>query len=67
MSLSLPVLKLKDFWIKQADAVAAKPYTCAQLTALNEGFANSKAKVDVTIPPPFSDLTGVRFALDKSK
>ena len=65
MSLSLPVLKLKDFWIKQADAVAAKPYACPQLTSLNQGFANSKAKVDVTVPPPFSDFTGVRFVLDK--
>jgi hypothetical protein len=65
MSLSLPVLKLKDFWIKQADAVAAKPYTCPQLISMNQGFADSKAKVDVTVPPPFSDFTGVRFVLDK--
>ena len=65
MSLSLPVLKLKDFWIKQADAVSAAPYTCPQLTSLNEGFAGSKTKVDVTVPPPFSDFTGMRFVLDK--
>ena len=65
MAFSMPVLKLKDFWIKQADAVAAKPYTCPQLTSLNQGFASSKTKVDVTVPPPFSDFTGVRFVLDK--
>lgn len=65
LSLSLPVLKLKDFWIKQADAVAAKPYTCPQLASINEGFAGSKTKVDVTVPPPFSDFTGFRFVLDK--
>jgi hypothetical protein len=65
VSLSLPILKLKDFWIKQADAVAAKPYTCPHLLSLNEGFASSRAKADVTIPPPFSDMTGVRFTLDK--
>ncbi len=65
MSMSMPVLKLKDFWIKQADAVAAKPYTCPQLASLNQGFASSKTQVDVTVPPPFSDFTGVRFALDK--
>ncbi|HEX3896093.1 MAG TPA: hypothetical protein VHW73_07775 [Rudaea sp.] len=64
ISVSLPILKLKDFWVKQAEAVAAKPYTCSQLTSLNEGFASSRAKVDVTVPPPFSDLTGVRFTLD---
>jgi hypothetical protein len=64
ISVSLPILKLKDFWVKQAEAVAAKPYTCSQLTSLNEGFASSRAKVDATVPPPFSDLTGVRFTLD---
>jgi hypothetical protein len=63
-ALSLPVLKLKDFWIAQADAVAAKPFTCAQLMHLNEGFAALKTKIDITVPPPASDLTGVRLTLD---
>jgi len=57
MSIAVPILRLKDFWVGQADAVAAKPYTCEKLRWLNEGFAGSKAKVDVTIPPPVSDLT----------
>jgi hypothetical protein len=42
LALSLPVLKLKDFWIAQADAVAAKPYACASLAELNRGFADLK-------------------------
>ena len=64
-SIALPVLKLKDFWIAQADAVAAKPYACATLQSLNDGFAESKAKVDVTVPPPFSDLMGLRSSVSK--
>ena len=64
VALSLPVLKLKDFWIAQADAVAAKPFACASLAELNSGFANLKKKIDITVPPPASDLTGVRFTLD---
>lgn len=64
VALSLPVLKLKDFWIAQANAVAAKPFACASLQELNNGFAKFKAKIDVTVPPPASDLTGVRFSLD---
>ena len=64
VSLALPVLKLKDFWIKQAQSVAAKPYACASLTKLNEGFRESAAKVDITVSPPFSDAVGVRFTLD---
>ena len=63
-ALSLPVLKLKDFWIAQADAVAAKPFACASLAHLNSGFADFKKKIDITVPPPASDLTGVRFTLD---
>ncbi|HEX3121800.1 MAG TPA: hypothetical protein VHQ21_00735 [Rhodanobacteraceae bacterium] len=64
-SVALPVLRLKDFWIAQADAVAAKPYACATLHSLNDGFAASKAKVDVTVPPPLSDLTGLRASVSK--
>jgi len=64
VALSLPLLKLKDFWIKQADKIAAKPFTCAQLTKLNDSYRDSKQKVDVTVPPPASDLTGLRFTLD---
>lgn len=63
--IALPVLKLKDFWIAQADAVAAKPYACATLHGLNDGFAQSRARVDVTVPPPLSDLTGLRVSLSK--
>jgi hypothetical protein len=64
MSISLPLLKLKDFWIKQADAVGAKPFACASLVSLNDDYRQSKAKIDVTVPPPLSDLTGLRFTLD---
>jgi hypothetical protein len=65
VSISLPVLKLKDFWIKRADAVAAKPFVCASLAKLNDGYREAKQKMDVTVPPPFSDAVGVRFTLDR--
>lgn len=65
VAIALPVLKLKDFWLAEADAVAAKPFACPGLHGLNASFAQSKAKIDVTVPPPFSDLTGVRVSLAK--
>jgi hypothetical protein len=65
VNLSLPVLKVKDFWIKQADAIAAQPFACASLAQLNDGYRQLKTKIDITVPPPFSDLTGVRFTLDQ--
>lgn len=63
-SIALPVLKLKNFWLKQAQSVTAKPYACASLAKLNDEFRQSAAKVDVTVPPPFSDAIGVRATLD---
>lgn len=65
VSVALPLLKLKEFWIRQADKVAAKPYACAHLKGLNDSYRDSKQKVDVSIPPPASDITGARFTLDK--
>ena len=64
VALSVPVLKLKDFWIAQADAVAAKPFACPGLAEFNAGFATMKQKIDITVPPPASDLTGLRLTLD---
>jgi hypothetical protein len=65
ISVALPILRLKDFWLKQADAVTAKPFACPSLAALNDGYRSSRQNIDVTVPPPASDLTGVRFTLDK--
>ncbi|MBS0581474.1 MAG: hypothetical protein JSS42_00040 [Proteobacteria bacterium] len=65
LSLATPLLKLKEFWLTQADAVAAKPFACPEFADLNTAFAKSKAQLGATIPPPFSDLTGVRMTLDK--
>lgn len=65
LSLSVPILKLKDFWLKQVDAVAAKPFACPQLAGINESFRSSKETVDTTIPPPLSDLTGIRMTLTR--
>lgn len=65
MALSLPVLKWKDFWIKQADAVVAAPYKCSSLAKLNDSFTEMKQSLDRTVPPPLSNLLGIRFTLDK--
>ncbi|HVJ61103.1 MAG TPA: hypothetical protein VM555_00100 [Tahibacter sp.] len=64
-ALSLPVLKLKDFFIKQSKAVVDKPYACTHLADLNQGFAELNQKLATTIPPPASDLTGLRMTLTK--
>lgn len=64
-ALALPVLKQKSFWLKQAKAVVDKPYACADLAEFNESFAKFKQSLDTTIPPPASDLAGLRVQLDK--
>lgn len=64
-SLSVPVLKLKGFVEAQVDAILAAPYQCEALASLNSGAADLKAKLGDTVPPPLSDLTGVRISLDR--
>jgi hypothetical protein len=65
VAFSLPVLKFKDFLLKQTKAVVDKPYACTHLADLNQGYAELNQKLATTIPPPASDLTGLRMSLSK--
>lgn len=64
VSIALPIAELRGFWLAQAEAVAAKPFTCPSLTDLNEGFAKLGPATQKAAIPPFGDLLGVRLALD---
>ncbi len=63
-SLALPVAQLRTFWLAQADAVAAKPFTCPALTDINVGFARLGPLLQKAAIPPFGDMLGLRIALD---
>lgn len=63
-SLALPVAQLRSFWSAQADAVAAKPFTCPALVGLNSGFGKLGPAAQKAAIPPFGDLLGLRIALD---
>jgi predicted small lipoprotein YifL len=62
-AVALPVLRARDLLVAQYDAVAKAPFRCTMLASLNEGVAETKAKLTQTIPPPFSDVTGVRMTI----
>ncbi|WP_234411272.1 MULTISPECIES: hypothetical protein [Rhodanobacter] len=64
LSLALPVGSLRTFWLAQADAVAAKPFSCPSLTDLNDGFAKLGPTMQKAAIPPFGDMLGLRIALD---
>jgi len=64
LSLALPISNLRTFWLAQAEAVAAKPFTCPALSDLNDGFAKLGPAMQKAAIPPFGDLLGVRIALD---
>lgn len=64
ISIALPVTQLRAFWSAQAQAVAAKPFTCPMLTDLNDSFAKLGPFMQKAAIPPFGDLLGVRIALD---
>jgi hypothetical protein len=64
LSIALPVAQLRSFWSAQADAVAAKPFTCPALVGLNEAFASLGPAMQKAAIPPFGDMLGLRIALD---
>jgi len=64
LSLALPVAALRTFWSAQADAVAARPFTCPMLVDLNDGFAKLGEAMPKAAIPPFGNLLGLRLALD---
>ncbi|MHB1058668.1 MAG: hypothetical protein ACYC0F_12405 [Rhodanobacter sp.] len=64
LSLALPVSALRTFWLAQADAVAAKPFTCPSLIDLNDSFAKLGPAMQKAAIPPFGDMLGLRVALD---
>lgn len=64
LSLAMPVAQLRTFWLAQADAVSAKPFTCPSLTDLNDSFAKLGPAMQKAAIPPFGDMLGLRIALD---
>lgn len=64
LSLALPMAELRDFWLAQADAVAATPFACPALADLNAGFAKLGQTMQKAAMPPFGDILGLHVALD---
>ncbi|RAP58552.1 hypothetical protein [Oleiagrimonas sp. MCCC 1A03011] len=65
LAIALPVKEFRAFWMAQADAVSAKPFTCPALTKLNDGFAKLRMAVQKTAVPPVNDLRGLRVMIDR--
>ena len=64
-ALAMPVLKARDFFVAQADALAKAPFRCAELAAVNQDMADARAKLAQAIPPPLGDVTAARVTLDR--
>ncbi|GLQ46983.1 hypothetical protein GCM10007862_20340 [Dyella lipolytica] len=64
LSLALPMPQLRAFWGAQADAVAAKPFTCPMLANLNDSFNSLGETVQKAAVPPIGDLLGLHVVLD---
>ena len=64
LSVALPVSNVRTFWLAQADAVAAKPFSCPSLTDLNDSFAKLGPAMQKAAVPPFGDMLGLRIVLD---
>jgi hypothetical protein len=64
LSVALPIAPLRSFWGAQADAVAAKPFSCPMLENLNDSFSNIGESAQKAAVPPIGDLLGLHIALD---
>lgn len=62
--LGLPVAQLRAFWSAQADAVAAKPFSCPALVDLNDTFAKLGPSMQKAGIPPFGNFLGIGLSLD---
>lgn len=65
LGIALPVLRGRDLLVGQLDAMAKTPFACSTLAPLNKELAETKAKLDQMIPPPFADLVGVRLSVSR--
>lgn len=64
LSIALPMKDVRTFWSAQADAVAAKPFTCPALLDMNDQFAKIGQLAQRAAMPPFGDMQGLRIVLD---
>ena len=64
VALALPMSQVRTFWSAQADAVAAKPFTCPALDSLNQNFASLGQNMQKAAAPPIGDLLGLHVVLD---
>lgn len=62
-TMSIPLLKLKDFALKQVQLVIDKPFQCKFLAKFNDEASKIKTNLDQTVPPPASDIMGMRITL----
>lgn len=65
MSLSLSILKIKDFLLARTEAMVAAPFTCPALASWNQAATDMKVQLSQFVPPPLSDLTGLRLTIDR--
>ncbi|HET6632724.1 MAG TPA: hypothetical protein VFG73_08460 [Rhodanobacteraceae bacterium] len=62
LAVALPLQAIAQFLHTQAAAVAAKPFSCMELAVINGGFARLRS-LPASLPP-WTDLLGLRIALD---
>ncbi len=65
MSLSLSILKIKDFLLARTEAIVAAPFACPALASWNDAASEMKVQLSQFVPPPLSDLTGMRLTIDR--
>ncbi|NNJ65777.1 MAG: hypothetical protein HKP16_09430, partial [Xanthomonadales bacterium] len=55
---------VRDFVQQTASAIVADPFECEQLKELNDGAADTLARLDQPLPPFLNNFRGIRISLD---
>jgi hypothetical protein len=55
---------VRDFVQETASAIVADPFACEQLQALNDGAADTLARLEQPMPPFVNNFRGIRVSLD---
>lgn len=63
IGFAIDVLKTKQFLSDQANAVAADPYQCSELTELNDGMMQMATQLAQPLPPMVGNFQGFRLSL----
>src|SRR5699024_1748032 len=64
VAIALPITKIRDFWLNQAEAIKNQPFTCPALVSLNDLAKKAGQYLPKLSMPPLGQLRGLRLVVN---